>query len=262
MTGHADSPVVFDIVDHHIALIRLNRPSARNAVNGAVTQAIADLVDRIEADANLRAVVLGSTSQEFFCAGADLKVVAEGRVAELRHAVYGFGGLVDARRDTPWIAAVNGFALGGGCELALSCDMIVAGPDARFGLPEVKRGIMANAGGVHRIARALPRHIALEMVATGDPIDAVKAERFGMVNYLVDKAVVIDRALELARAIAANAPLAVAGSLRVSRQVGDRSDAELRRESRDEALKIYDSEDSKEGPRAFVEKRKPQWKGR
>ncbi len=261
MTGPTENPVCFDIVDDHIALIRLNRPKARNAVDGTVTQAIAELVDRTEADRDLRAAVLCSTSEDFFSAGADLKVVAEGRVAELRHAVYGFGGLVDARRDTPWIAAVNGFALGGGCELALSCDMIVAGPEAKFGLPEVKRGIMANAGGVHRIVRALPRHVALEIVATGEPIDAEKAERFGLINYLVDKERVIDRALELAHAIAANAPLAVAGSLRVARQVGDRSDAELRRLSSDEALKVYESEDSKEGPRAFVEKRKPEWKG-
>jgi len=262
MSDASENPVLFEVVDDHIALVRLNRPKARNALNGEVTQAIAELVDRIEANPQLRVAVLSSTSEDFFCAGADLKVVAEGRVAELRHTAYGFGGLVDARRDTPWIAAVNGYALGGGCELALACDMIVAGAEAKFGLPEVKRGIMANAGGVHRIVRALPRHIALEMVASGDPMDAARAERFGLANYVVEKEAVLGRALDLARSIAANAPLAVAGSLRVSRQVGDRSDAELRRISRDEALKVYESEDSKEGPRAFVEKRKPEWKGR
>ena len=256
------APLSFEIVGAHVALIRIDRPDARNAVNGALTAQMAGLVDRIEADPSLRAVVLGSTSPDFFCAGADLKVVAAGRTEELRAGPYGFGGLVDALRSKPWIAAVDGFAFGGGCELALACDMIVAGPDAKFGLPEVKRGLMANAGGVHRLARVLPRHIALEMIATGDPIDAHRAAQFGMVNRVVAKDAVIDTAVEIARGIATNAPLSVAASLRIARQVGDRSDAELRRLSRDEALRVFASEDAREGPRAFVEKRVPQWQGR
>ena len=261
MSDETEQPLKVEIVDGHIAVIRMDRPKARNAVNGAFAEKMNALVDELEADDAICVVVLSSTSTGFFCAGADLKVVAAGRVAELR-TLYGFAGLVDAPRRKPWIAAVNGFALGGGCEIALSCDMIVAGTGAKFGLPEPKRGLMANAGGVHRIGRVLPRHIALEMVATGDPIDGARAAHFGMVNHLVEPEEVEGKALELARTIAANAPLSVATSLMVTRQVGDRSDAELRRISRDAAPAVFNSEDAKEGPLAFVEKRKPEWKGR
>ena len=257
----ADAPVLFEVIDDHIALVRLNRPAARNAVDGALTRAMVEIVERIERDPALRVAVLGSSTPEFFCAGADLKVVAAGRVEELRAGQNGFGGLIDADRRTPWIAAVGGFALGGGCEFALACDMIVATADARFGLPEVKRGLIANAGGVHRIARVLPRNVAMELVATGEPIGGEPAHRYGMVNRLVDGDAIAG-ALDLARAIAANAPLSVAGSLAITRQVGDRSDVELRRLSRAEMTRVMASDDAREGPRAFVEKRKPAWTGR
>lgn len=260
MTEGLEKPLKVEVVDGNIAIIRLDRPSARNAVNGEMTQQLTGLVDQFEADSAIRVVVVGSTSKDFFCAGADLKMVAAGRVAELR-SLYGFAGLIDAPRTKPWIAAVNGYALGGGCEIALSCDMIVAGTGAKFGLPEPKRGLMANAGGAHRIARVLPRHIALEIVATGDPIDAARAAHFGMVNHLVAPEEVDERAVELARSIAANAPLSVTTSLMITRQAGDRSDAELRLISRDAARAVFNSEDAKEGPAAFVEKRKPEWKG-
>ena len=259
--GGEEAPVLFDVVDDHIALIRLNRPAARNAVDGALARAMVGIVQRIEDDPTLRVAVLGSTSPGFFSAGADLKVVAAGRVEELRPGPNGFAGLIDADRRTPWIAAVGGFALGGGCEMALACDMIVATANARFGLPEVKRGLIANAGGVHRIGRVLPRNVAMEMVATGNPIDGETAHRFGMVNRLVDGDV-LEGALALARTIAANAPLSVAASLAITRQVGDRSDADLRRLSRAEMTRVMRSDDAKEGPRAFIEKRKPDWTGR
>lgn len=255
------SPVLCDIVDQHIALLRLNRPQARNAVDIETTQAMAAAVARIEADPEIRVVVLGSATPGMFSAGADLKVVAAGRVKELRPADCGFAGIVDAVRTRPWIAAVDGPALGGGFEICLACDMIVASPESRFGLPEVKLGMMAGAGGVHRVVRVLPRNIALNMVTTGAPIDAATAERFGLVNRIVPADAVIDTALGIARTIAANAPVSVRESLAVARAVGDRSDAELRRASQERMLYVMSTEDAREGPRAFVERRPPVWSG-
>jgi enoyl-CoA hydratase/carnithine racemase len=258
----SDDPLLFEVVDRHIALLRFNRPAARNAIDGATARAMADAVQRIEGDPDLRVVVLGSTNAGMFSAGADLKAVAAGLVHELRIGDAGFAGLVDAIRTRPWIAAVDGPALGGGLEICLACDMIVASPESRFGLPEVKRGLMANAGGVHRIARVLPRNVALEMVATGDPIGAEAAASHGMVNRLVPSTEVLDTALSLARAIVANAPVSVRESLAITRQFGDRSDIELRRLSRERIGLVMATEDAREGPRAFVEKRPPNWLGR
>jgi enoyl-CoA hydratase/carnithine racemase len=258
----AEEPLLFEIVDAHIAVLRFNRPLARNAVNGALAKAMAAAVDRTENDTAIRVVVLTSSTPGMFSAGADLKVVAAGRVAELRPGKGGFAGLIDAARAKPWIAAVDGPALGGGVEMALACDMIVASDTSRFGLPEVKRGLMANAGGVHRIARVLPRNIAIEIVATGDSLSAERAAHYGMVNRLVSAERVLDEALDLARAIVVNAPVSVQESIACTRLSGDRPDAELRGFSRDGMMRVMATEDSKEGPRAFVEKRAPVWKGR
>jgi enoyl-CoA hydratase/carnithine racemase len=255
-------PLLFEVVDDHIAVLRFNRPQARNAIDGPTAQAMAAAVARIEADPALRAVVLTSSTPGMFSAGADLKTVASGRVSDLRPGDGGFAGLIDSIRAKPWIAAVDGPALGGGFEMCLACDMIVASPGSRFGLPEVKRGLIANAGGVHRIARVLPRNLALELVATGNVIDAERATAFGMVNSLVASTEVIETALSLARAIVANAPVSVRESLYLARQAADRSDVEMRRISRERMLVVMATEDSKEGPRAFVEKRPPNWLGR
>lgn len=260
--GASDEPLLFEVVERHIALLRFNRPQARNAIDGPTARAMSAAVARIEADADLRAVVLTSSTPGMFSAGADLKTVASGRVAELRPGDAGFAGLVDAIRSKPWIAAVDGPALGGGFEMCLACDMIIATPGSRFGLPEVKRGLMANAGGVHRIARVLPRNVALQLVATGDPIDAERAAGYGMVNRIVSAGELIETALDLARAIVANAPVSVRESLYLARQASDRSDVEMRRLSKERMPVVMASEDAKEGPRAFVEKRAPVWQGR
>ncbi len=262
MTEGIEEPLLFEVVDGHIALLRFNRPRARNAIDGATATTIAAAVARIEADPALRVVVLTSATPGMFSAGADLKTVAAGRVAELRPGDAGFAGIVDAIRTKPWIAAVDGPALGGGFEMCLACDMIVATPASRFGLPEVKRGLIANAGGVHRIARVLPRNVALELVATGEPIGAERAAGYGMVNRIVPAETLVDTALDLARAIVANAPVSVRESLYLARQTSDRSDAEMRRLSKERMLVVMATEDAKEGPRAFVEKRAPNWLGR
>jgi enoyl-CoA hydratase len=254
--------VLFQVVDDHVAIITLNRPDKRNAVNVDVTRAIADLVELIEADDRIRVVILTSCSDQFFCAGADLQIVSEGRRGELVTPEGGFAGLVDVKRVTPWIAAVSGPVLAGGFELALACDMIVAADTTRFGLPEVKRGLFAAGGGAHRLARVLPRNIAIELVVTGDTIDAARAYSLGLVNYLVPVGQALDQALVLARAIAANGPLSISESVAIARLAGERSDAELRALSETISERIFASEDAMEGSRAFLEKRPAVWKGR
>jgi enoyl-CoA hydratase/carnithine racemase len=168
----------------HIALLTLNRPEARNAVSPEVSQTMATLLDEIEADADLRAVVLTGRG-EVFSAGADLKVVAQGRANDIARGKGGFAGIVTRNFPKPLIAAVNGPALAGGFEIVLSCDLVVSVETARFGIPEVKRGLMAAAGGLIRLPKRVPLAIALELAMTGDPIDAQRALQLGLVNRVV-----------------------------------------------------------------------------
>lgn len=246
----------------HVALLTLNRPAVRNAVNGALASRLDALVKETEGDDAVRVVVLASSNAKVFCAGADLSEIAAGRADTLSTPDGGFAGFADARRSKPWIAAVQGFALAGGCELALACDMIIASDDAKFGLPEVKRGLFAGAGGVHRLPRAIPRNVALELIATGDPIDADRAYALGLVNRVAPSDEVLATAVALAEAIAVNAPLSVRESLDVARLSAETSDAELRRLSFAASDRVFASEDAKEGPRAFIEKRPARWTGR
>ena len=167
--------VLYEVVDGHIAVITLNRPEVRNAVNPQLAAACEYLIRKVEADDDIRVAILTSSNDKVFCAGADLAAISSGNGAGIATKDGGFAGFVDAKRDKPWIAAVKGYALAGGGELCLACDMIVASEDAKFGLPEVKRGLFAGAGGVHRLPRALPRNIALELVATGDSLGAQRA---------------------------------------------------------------------------------------
>lgn len=254
--------VLYDLVDGHIAVITLNRPEVRNAVNPELAGAVEWLIKKVEADDAVRVAILTSSNDRVFCAGADLAAISSGRGAGIATADGGFAGFVDAKRDKPWIAAVKGYALAGGGELCLACDMIVASEDAKFGLPEVKRGLFAGAGGVHRLPRALPRNIALELVATGDPMEARRAYELGLVNRVAPTDQVLAVALDLARAIAVNAPVSVRESLKVARLSGEASDAELRKLSGEAAMRVMTTADAREGPRAFLEKRAPQWTGR
>jgi enoyl-CoA hydratase len=254
--------VLWEVVDGHIGVARLNRPERRNAVNGDVAAALDWIVKTADADPDIRACILTSSTPGFFCAGADLSEISKGRGHLLRSKDGGFAGFVQQKRQTPWIAAVVGAGLAGGCELALACDMIVASDDARFGLPEVKRGLYAGAGGVFRLTRRLPASVAYEMIATGDPIDAPRLHALGLVNRCVPADAVLDEAVALAKAIAVNAPMSVAESLRVARMSFDMTEDELWPLNAEVSAKVFSSEDAREGPVAFLEKRTPVWKGR
>jgi enoyl-CoA hydratase/carnithine racemase len=256
-----EAPVLFERIGEHIALVTLNRPAQRNAVNGALARLLEDYVWQIEADKTIRAGILYASSDRSFCAGADLAEVSAGRVRELFTEKGGFAGFAYAKRQKPWIAAVRGFALGGGLELSLACDMIVAGDSASFGLPEVRRGIIAGAGGAYRLPLAIPRAIALEMVATGVPISAARAYELGLVNRLVPDAAVRETAVALAEAVAEGAPVSVRESLKVARVANEHSEADLQAMLAAGVAAVEASADYQEGPRAFVEKRKPVWQG-
>jgi enoyl-CoA hydratase/carnithine racemase len=242
--------------------VTLRRPEARNAINAEVVATLGRLVQQLEADPEIWVVVLTGAGGQAFSSGADLKEVAAGRIDSLWTAEGGFAGFVAADRTKPWIAAVDGIALAGGCELALACDMIVASEDASFGLPEVTRGLIPAAGGAYRLPRALPRALALELIATGARLDAARALSFGLVNRVVPKAQTLSSALNLAATIAANAPIAVRESLAIARKTFDLDDATLARMSAEGQVRITRTEDFQEGPRAFMEKRSPRWVGR
>jgi len=254
--------VTMEVAAPHVAVISINRPEARNAVNVSVTQGIARAVESTESDDDIWAVVLTGRGGVSFSAGADLNEVAAGRAMSLRTEDGGFAGFVNAGRDKPWIAAVEGFAVGGGLEIVLACDMVVAAEHSLFGLPEVSRGLIAAAGGIYRLPRVLPRAIALELIATGAQLSAARALEFGMINRLVPREQALNAAIELATSICANAPIAVRESLKVARVALDFDDPTLRELMREARERNERTSDHNEGPRAFIEKRRPNWTGR
>ena len=256
--------VRYECVGEHIAVVTLNRPQARNAINGDVARAIDAIRTKIEADPEIRVAILASTGTDVFSAGADLKEVSSSRAGAsvLSTPNGGFAGFVRAERKKPWIAAVRGKALGGGFELALACDMVVAGQSASFGLPEVKIGVLAAAGGAFRVAQILPRAIANELVSTGRSIDATFALAHGLINRIVADDAVLDEAIRLAGEIVKNAPISVRASLDIVRAATELGESELWKMTDAWAQRIIRTEDAKEGPRAFLEKRAPRWTGR
>lgn len=261
-TENPDEVVRVRRAGEHVAIVQLNRPQARNAVSSALALGLDRAVKAVEADASVRVVIL-TGSGTAFCAGADLKEMAAGGAPTTRSTSDGgFAGFVFAPRRKLWIAAVNGPAVAGGFEIMLACDIAIASSAAVFGLPEVKRELSATAGGIFRLPRRVPMGVALEMIATGDTIDARRAEQLGLVNRVVEPESVLPEAVALAERVAANAPLAVEWSLAVARHAMDHDEGELRRQARDVTGRIHATEDAREGPRAFAERRTPQWKGR
>ncbi len=250
----------------NVAIITINRPEARNAVNAAVSTDLGNALHEAQLDPDVRAVVITGAGDKSFCAGADLKAISRREnIFHAEHPEWGFAGYVSHFIDKPTIAAVNGTALGGGTELALASDLVVAQESAKFGLPEVKRGLIAAAGGVFRIVDHLPRKVAMELLFTGEPITAPDALRWGLINAVVPDGTVLDAALELAERISCNAPLAVSASKRVAYGVDDgvvTGDQAGWSRTMTEIGALMRSEDAKEGPRAFAEKRQPVWTAR
>jgi enoyl-CoA hydratase len=244
-----------------VAVLTINRPEARNAVNGDVARTMEEGLDRLEEDEDIWVGIVTGAGP-VFSAGADLKAIASGQAADLQTKRGGFGGIAARQRTKPLIAAVDGPALAGGTEIVLSCDLVVASTNARFGIPEVKRSLVAAAGGLFRLPRALPRNIAMELALTGDPIDAERAHHFGLVNELVEPGKALEAALALAERVTVNAPIAVRESRRVLLDGMLADDDTAWKITFDAMAKAMATEDFAEGPRAFIEKRAPEWKGR
>jgi enoyl-CoA hydratase/carnithine racemase len=243
------------------AVVKINRPEARNAVNGAVAQGVEEAIDRIEADDSVWVGIL-TGEPPVFCAGADLKEINAGNAAALQTARGGFGGIVQRERTKPVIAAVDGPALAGGTEIVLACDLVVASTTATFGMPEVKRSLVAGAGGLFRLGRKIPLNIAMELALTGDPISAELAHHHGLVNRLCEPGEALAVATSLAEQICANAPVAVRESRRVVIEATNAPDEVGWKMSLEGMAHAMRSEDFSEGLTAFIEKRPPQWKGR
>lgn len=248
----------------HIAIVTMNRPHAMNAVNAAMSIAMQDAIDEFVADPDLRVGILTGAGKAF-SAGADLKEVAAKRaLIGPDQAERGFGGIMKQLIAKPMIAAVNGYALGGGTEFVLACDLAVMSETATLGLPEVGHGIIAAGGGLLRLPKRVPLALALEWTLTGSRIPPEVALQWGLVNRVVPNEQVLDTAIELANKIARNAPLAVQASKRVIYTAATQSDwhPDTWALSDDEARRIMRTADAKEGPRAFAEKRTPSWEGR
>ena len=254
----ADDPVLTERRDG-VLLITLNRPDARNAVNLAVAEGIGSALDTLDGDDDLTVGVLTGAGKGF-SAGMDLKAFVTGERPWAGDR--GFAGIVRRSARKPLIAAVEGFAMAGGLEIALACDLLVAARDARLAIPEVKRSLVAAGGALRRLPQRLPLGVALEMALTGDPISAERGYELGLVNRLTEPGAAVDAALELAAAIAKNGPLALDATKEIVYRQRDWSDAEFWDEQGKISDPVFASEDAREGATAFSEKREPVWKGR
>lgn len=260
------SDIVQYEVQGRIGIVTLNRPEARNAVNGDVAAGVEAAIDQIESDPAVWVGILRANTEgqekPVFCAGADLKAINSGNAGALNTKKGGFAGFVYRERTKPIIVAVDGLATAGGCEIVLAADMVVATTRSSFGLAEVKRNLIAGAGGLFRLPRAIGQAPAMEMILTGEPLSAQRAYELGLVNRLVEPGAAFDSAVSLANQITAAAPLAVWASRKVVLAAAYADDETLKRMTNEEFAGIMASEDTKEGLTAFIEKRLPNWQGR
>ena len=259
MSDAATSDAVLVEQREGVQLITINRPQAKNAINAAVAHGMAAALDELDERADLTLGVLTGAGGTF-SAGMDLKAFLAGETPVVEGR--GLAGLTERPPRKPLIAAVEGWALAGGCELMLACDLVVAARDARFGIPEVKRSLVAGGGGLLRLPRRMPRAKALEMALTGDPITAEEARAYGLVNAVTEPGGALDGALDLARRITANGPLAIAATKQIMVESEDWTMAEAWGRQAAIMGPVFVSADAREGAQAFAEKRPPVWTGR
>lgn len=261
-SGEQSTPVVLRERRGPIEILTLNRPEARNAVNAEVAKQMTAALDQLDQDQELRVMVLTGAGDKAFCAGMDLKAFGAGAGGAIGAQAGGFAGFARRSIPVPVIAAVNGPALAGGFELVLACDLVVAAEHAVFGIPEVKRGLLAAGGGLVRLPKRLPLAVAMELALTGDPITADRAQQLGLVNRVVPADQVLSESLALADRIIENAPLSIRYSRQVTLRAADVPEAEAWRHSDEATTVVFSSADAREGPLAFAEKRPPNWQGR
>jgi enoyl-CoA hydratase/carnithine racemase len=255
----SDEPAVLTERRDGVLIITLNRPDARNAINGAVAEGVGHALDELDSDDALQTAILIGAGKGF-SSGMDLKAFVAGERPYFEDR--GFAGIVQRPPEKPIIAAVEGFAVAGGFEVALACDLIVAASDARLGIPEVKRSLVAAGGALMRLPRVMPFNLAMELALTGEYVPAERLHELGVVNRLTEPGGALDAALDLAAAIAANGPLALRASKKILREVGDWSEQEFWTRQGEIAGPVMMSEDAREGAVAFAEKRPPVWKGK
>ena len=241
-----------------VLIITINRPEARNAVNRAVAEGIAAAMERLDSDASLNAGIITGAGGTF-CSGMDLKAFLKGELPSIKGK--GFAGFIEAPPKKPLIGAVEGYALAGGMEIAIACDLLVANDKAQFGIPEVKRSLVAAAGGLLGLPSIIGKRLAMELALTGDFISAARAYEIGFVNRVTDKAA-LDAALELAAKVAANGPLALIATKRIINERPDWNSSEMWAKQMEIAMPVVTSADAREGSMAFAEKRKPNWTGK